>query len=50
MPRPELRLRFRAVLLTGDEVGVGSDGEPLLANIREIADLRFLDDGWLEIA
>lgn len=36
-------------LLTGDEVGTGSDGEPLLGNVKKIATLKLNDDGNYEV-
>lgn len=35
----------KILLVTGDKVGTGSDGEPLLSNVRIIAELELEPDG-----
>lgn len=42
-----LLLNRHAYLVTGDEVGRGTDGEPLLKNIDVICDLEYTGDGFI---
>lgn len=38
------RIGTKAYIVTGDEVGIGNDGEPLLSNVKIIEEYKYLNE------